>query len=114
MAAPHAHVDNTKGARNKFGQDRNHLKTYKISRKSIFNRPLINIDLELHKKPEIENVKELRRRLLDVRNRESLFEESQPKTFKMSKQLTENRRRNEHELQEHIMNLAALQRRIAG
>ena len=38
MQAPHAHVNNTKGKRNKFGQDKLHLKTYKPSRQSILNR----------------------------------------------------------------------------
>lgn len=52
MQAPRAHVNNSKGDKNKFGQDKSHLRTYKISRKSIFDRPLINIDPELHKKPE--------------------------------------------------------------
>jgi len=76
MAPPHAHVDNVKGSRNEFGKDRKHLKTYKISRKHIFNRPMIDINSELHKRPEFDHVKKLRRRILEVRKRESLFEES--------------------------------------
>ena len=94
MQAPRAHVNNTKGNKNKFGQDKSHLRTYKISRKSIFDRPLVNIDPVLHKQTEFTEVNEMKKRIVEIRNRESTFDVNEPKTFKFAKQLTENRRRN--------------------
>jgi hypothetical protein len=35
-----------------------------------------------------------------------------PKSYNLSKKLNENRRRNMHDFEEHIKNLASLQRRI--
>lgn len=38
MKPPHAHINNVTAARNKFGQDKAHLKNYAPIRKSILNR----------------------------------------------------------------------------
>jgi hypothetical protein len=43
-----------------------------------------------------------------------LVDNKKPKTYKLSKKLNENRRRNIHDFEEHIKNLASLQRRLTS
>jgi hypothetical protein len=44
MKPPKAHINCSKGTKDRFGQDKAHKKNYRLSRKAIQNRPLINID----------------------------------------------------------------------
>jgi hypothetical protein len=47
MKPPHAHINQVKGDKTAFGIDKKHRKMYRISRKAIQNRPLVNINKEL-------------------------------------------------------------------
>ena len=89
MKAPHAHIDNTRGDRNRFGQDKSHLKTYRPSRKSIHNRAMFNITSQLIHKPEFEEVRVLKTKLKDIaaESQTVAIDNSEPKSFKMSKKI---------------------------
>ena len=64
MEAPHAHIDNVIGNKDKFGQDKQHLKTYTNEKStSILVRPKINITSQLNSKPEFVPVRALKLRL---------------------------------------------------
>jgi hypothetical protein len=67
MKAPHAHVNNTKGNRKDFGKDKAHLKTYRSSKKNIYNRRMINITGELIHRPEFEEVRVLKKKLNEIK-----------------------------------------------
>jgi hypothetical protein len=114
MKPPHAHINQVKGDKTEFGKDKKHRKMYRISRKAIQNRPLVNINKELQQRPEFSEVKELRRKLHEVKKRESFFENSKPTTLKLAQRLSENKRPDSHAYNEHILHMAALQRRIAS
>jgi hypothetical protein len=114
MKPPHAHINQVRGDKTEFGKDKKHRKTYRISRKAIQNRPLVNINRDLQQKPEFSEVKVLRRRLNEVKRRESCFENSKPTTLNLAQKLSENKRQDSHAYNEHILHLAALQRRIAS
>lgn len=89
MKAPHAHIDNTKGARTQFGQDRQHLKTYRIGKRSIHTRQMHNITGVLNLKPEFNEVKYLKQRVREIKLEEKPagIDNSKPKTFALSKSL---------------------------
>lgn len=100
MKAPHAHIDNTRGDRNRFGQDKSHLKTYRPSRKSIHNRAMFNITSQLIHKPEFEEVRVLKTKLKDIaaESQTVAIDNSEPKSFKMSKKINQHRHRNDFEI----------------
>ena len=60
--------------------------------------------------PEYSEMREAYRRVNGLKV--AAVDNQSPKTFKMGKLITENRRNNSYALEEHIKNLASLQRRI--
>jgi len=96
MKPPHAHIDNIKGGKILFGQDKLHLKTYKPIRRSIHNRPLINITSELIHKPEFEEVRVLKKKIKDIKEETQTvaIDMTQPHTYKMSKRLSRDSHRD--------------------
>ena len=120
MEAPHAHIDNVIGSRDKFGQDRQHLKTYTNEKStSILVRPKINITSQLNSKPEFGQVRALKLRLKAIQdgnfyNKTAKINNSCPKTFNLSKKLQDQRHSGSFELNEHWKRLAAMQRNIAS
>ena len=70
------------------------------------------LDVQILESPQYSEVREAFRRVKSVKQAE--IDNRKPDTFKLSKKLRENRRRNQHEYEEHIKNLASLQRRISS
>lgn len=68
MRAPHAHIDNTIGNRNRFGQDKGHFRIYKQPRKSILNRKMFNITSDLIHRPEFKEVVVLKQKIKEIQN----------------------------------------------
>jgi hypothetical protein len=62
--------------------------------------------------PKYSEVRETFRRVKQIKQGD--IDNSRPKTFQLAKKINENKRRNQHEFEEHIKNLAALQRRISS
>jgi len=62
--------------------------------------------------PEYSEVREAFRRVNSLQK--GSIDSKKPKTFHLSKKLNQNRRRNMHHFEEHIKNLASLQRRISS
>ena len=82
--APHAHINWIRGQRNKFGQSRKHLKTYKTSKKSIHTRAMVNITSDLLAKPEFGHVKQLRLKLREIQQHKGYtFDNGEPATLKL-------------------------------
>ena len=97
MAAPHAHIDNTRGSRNKFGQDKAHFRIYRPSRQSIHTRAMHNISSELYARPEFSEVKYLRQKLSTVGGNKTI-DNRKPKTYELAKKMAGNRQVNHHEI----------------
>ena len=117
MQPPRAHVNQSRGSKNSFGQDKQHFKTYKRSRKSIYNRKLVNIDDELLKTREFEHVRITKKKVSDIKSGATPvkcggFDNSKPFTFKLVKKLTERKTTGSFQMNEHLANLASLQQRI--
>jgi len=78
---------------------------------------MVNITSELWKKAEFADVKYLKARVKAIErgeyNSKVTINNSMPKTFKFSKKLAEYRHPNTFKLNEHLMNIAGMQRRIA-
>lgn len=89
MQAPHAHIDNTRGSKNKFGQDKQHLKTYRIGKRSIHTRNMYNITGVLNLKPEFNEVKYLKQKVKEIKmeDRPIGIDNTKPKTFALAKQI---------------------------
>ncbi len=68
MMAPHAHISNTKGHRDRFGQDKSHFRIYKQPRKSILNRKMFNITSDLIHRPEFKEVVVLKQKIKSIQN----------------------------------------------
>lgn len=68
MMAPHAHIDNTRGNRDRFGQDKGHFRIYKQKKKSVLNRKMFNITSDLIHKPEFKEVVVLKQKIRDIEN----------------------------------------------
>ncbi len=88
------------------------MKIYAPTRKSIFNRQMINITGELWKKPEFADVKYLKQKVKAIErgdyNSKATLNNAMPKTFKFSKKLAEYRHANTFQLSEHLMNIAGM------
>lgn len=97
MAAPHAHIDNTRGSRNKFGQDKAHFRIYRPSRHSIHTRAMHNISNELYARPEFTEVKYLKQKLSNVGGSKAI-DNRKPKTYELAKKLAGNRQCNQYEI----------------
>lgn len=73
---------------------------------------MVNITGELLTKPEFEHVKQLRVKLRQINNKGATFDNGEPATLKLGKQiLTANK--SAFEIAEHKREVASLQRRIA-
>ena len=82
-------------------------------------REMRNIDPLLQQQECFSEVREVFRRIKDVKNgskydQGSAVDNKRPVSFKLSKKLTENRRQNQYEVTEHVKNLASLQRRLSS
>ena len=67
---------------------------------------------KIQQSPEYSEVREAFKRVKQLKS--GLVDNKNPKTLKLSKKLNENRRRNMHDFEEHIKNLASLQRRLTS
>ena len=74
----------------------------------------------MHQKEEFAEVKEAMRRVRDIKTGRnyhhagSCVDRRKPETFALSKKLLENKRSNHFALNEHVSNLASLQRRLSS
>lgn len=77
---------------------------------------MFNITGELWQNPEFNEVKYLKQKINDMRSTSQsvVIDNAKPRTFNLSKKLTENKQRNEHEIVEHLLNIASMQRRMAN
>lgn len=114
MKPPHAHISNIKGDRKLFGQDKQHLRRYKSIRNPIQSRPLVNITCDLINKPEFQEVRNLKKRIQQIRALKSSvgIDMSEPRTYQMSQRLSRDARRDKHEFSQHLIEIANMQRRI--
>ena len=123
MKPPHAHITKVINGKTDFGRDKKHRKRTRSNRpytaKTILTRKMRNIDPVLHQKEEFSEVREAFRRVRGVssgyeyRHEGISVDNLKPVTFKLSKKLTENRHPNQFALNEHVKNLASLQRRLS-
>jgi hypothetical protein len=67
---------------------------------------------KIRQSPEYSEVREAFKRVKQLKS--GLVDNKKPNTYKLSKKLNENRRRNMHDFEEHIKNLASLQRRLTS
>ena len=74
------------------------------------NKHRLTIEEKLFISPEYAEIRETYRRVHSVKK--GGIDAKKPKCFHLSKKLTENRRRNMFHFEEHIKNLASLQRRL--
>ncbi len=64
------------------------------------------IEERYHKSPEYSEIRETFRRVNQIKR--GAVDNQKPKTYNLSKKLNDNRRRNMHDFEEHIKNLASL------
>lgn len=70
---------------------------------------MFNITGDLCQKPEFEEVKYLKKKIKEINNENLIgVDNAAPKTFRMSKKLTEHRQANSHAISEHLRNIAAM------
>lgn len=71
-----------------------------------------SLNQKLQSSPEYSEVREAFKRVNQLKS--GLVDNKKPKTYNLSKKLNDNRRRNMHDYEEHIKNLASLQRRLTS
>lgn len=106
MKPPHAFIDQCKNGKNSFKGALK--KTRPIT--TILTRQRQNIDMQLRQQQEFEEVREAFKRVRSIRRGGSNYpsngcDSSPPKTLNMTKKLIENRRPNQHDMNEHANEL---------
>ena len=118
---PHAHITKVVGDKTDFGRGfkKHHRRKGGSSVcKTVLTRELKHIDSLLHQQDNFIEVREAFRRVKEIKQgvsytKGSSVNNTKPVSFSMTKKLTETKNNNHYAINEHIKNLAALQRHLS-